>query len=136
MIRCFALICALVASQGGLPAAPAPPAPKVPPELARERLDSARKAYEGVWLRLRNVHNVSPETIYLWSRRWMEAQQALDGNKDAERATIQSHLDRMKELERSFATAVRAGQASQVDADAARYYRAEAAIWLSQVKGK
>lgn len=131
----LALLVALGLGTGILSAAPAPAAPKVPPQLAKARLDAARKAYESYWLRLRNLGNVAPEPVYVWSRRWMEAQQAT-GEKDAERAAVQAHLDRMKELEKIFGKVALVGQGTQADASATQYYRIEAEIWLSQAKGK
>lgn len=113
-----------------------PSAPKVPPALAKERLDTARKTYEGYWLRLRNRQSVGPETIYTWSLRWLRAQQALGAGKAGKPVALQAHLDRMKDLEKLWEAYARTGQGSQTDADAAQYFRIEAEIWLAQVKGK
>ncbi len=134
-----ALVLGLVLVPSGLSAAPEPPGPKVPAQPAKERVDAARKAFEGYWRMLRHGTGGTrgdPETIYVWSRRWMEAQQALSNDKAATRAAVHAHLDRMKELEKVFASLARAQQGTQADADAGRYYRAEAEVWLSQVKGK
>jgi len=126
----------LVMAPCGLSAAPAPPDPKVPAPLAKKRLDAARKTFEGYLRMFRNKGSPDPEKLYVWSRRLMEAEQALGDDKSTARAAVQAHLDRMKELERICADFARAQQGLQVDAEAARYYRIEAEIWLSQTKGK
>ena len=131
----LAILVGLALGRGGPPAVQAPAGQKVPPQLAKARLDAARQAYEGYWRRLRSDRGGDPEKCYSWSRRWMEAQQALGAGKAAEQAA-QAHLERMKELEKLLAALARTGQGTQADADAAQYYRVEAEIWLSQVKGK
>src|SRR5262245_36236919 len=97
------LVLALAVGPWGLSAAPAPAGPKVPPQLAKARRDAARKAYEMHWVRLRTDTSADPEKLYTWSRRWMEAEQALREEKATERAAVQAHLDRMKQLEEFFA---------------------------------
>ena len=114
----------------------APPAQKVPPALAKGRLDAARKTYEMLWIRHRNATAMDPEKLYVWSRRWMEAQQTLNTDKDKQMEAVQAHLDRMKKVEEFFMRLVKTGQGSSTDHTAAEYYRIEAEIWLAQAKDR
>src|SRR5262245_48360068 len=88
--------------------------PPGPAALARARLDAARRAYDG-YARFTYEQSGDPEKAYTWSRRWMEAQQALGGDRAARRAALQAHLDRMRNMERFLTEIARTGQGGQAD---------------------
>ncbi len=57
---------------GGLMSRPLTAAEALPP-LAEAKLKGARAAYEAA-LKAFHAGKCDPEKVYLWSRRWMEAQ--------------------------------------------------------------
>ena len=71
------------------------------------------------------------ESLYRWSNRWMQAEQAERGD-----AAIQSHLDRMQALcnrvTALYQTGASGGEATNFTA--ARYYVVEAREMLKQAK--
>jgi hypothetical protein len=110
---------------------------KIPPELAKARLDAARKTYELSLKVFRTIGGkVTAEELYLWSCRWRDAQSALTKNKEKQVASAQDHLGRMKHLETIVQTMVRAGLRHSSDASAVEYYRLQAEIELVQAKGR
>jgi hypothetical protein len=105
---------------------------------ARARLAAARKVYEGMLARAKVDPNTPPdfEKVYLWSRRWMEAQRDVEGKKEGKLAALQGHLDRMKKLE-AFVKGMYEGKlATPVEVAAQEFYRLEAERWLAQAGGK
>jgi hypothetical protein len=117
--------------------APGPADEAKPADLAKARADAARETYEGVV----NRHQVDPngpsfESIYLWSRRWMEAEQALATDKAGRLAALQGHVDRMKKWETIKTEEVKQRLAPKYEASQARFYRLEAESWLGEAKGK
>ena len=120
---------------GTAAAVAAPPDVKVSPELLRVRLDSAKEAYDLAEALYRQGKG-EPETIYRWSHRWLTAQQALAGTKAERTAAAEAHLDRMKRLEEVAKATVRVGMASPLDERAAKFYVAEAEVWLAQAKNE
>lgn len=108
---------------------------KVPPELAKARLDAARKTYEMKWRRIRGGGGGDPESLYAWSRRWRDAQVALEADKEGRLAAFRAHLNRMEQTAKLFAAHAKAGQGRQEDAEAAEYCRIQAAIDLARIKG-
>src|SRR5271156_3655733 len=82
------------------PPSSATPASRPAPELARARMDAARKAYQlfasdyrAGWLR-------SSELVYRWSRRWLESEQDLSARKEDHVAALEAHLQRMRDVAR------------------------------------
>ena len=113
----------------------APPDAKVSPELLRARLDAAQEAYE-LAEALYRQGNGEPEAVYRWSHRWLAAQQALTGTKAERAAATEAHLTRMKRLEEVAKAGVRVGTRSPLDQSAAKFYVAEAEVWLAQAKSE
>jgi len=107
-----------------------------PADLAKELAEAAQQAYEG-HLRRRAVEPAAPlESIYTWSRRWMEAAQTVDPSKKGRSTAIQAHLDRMKQLETKTAEQRKGGFAAAFEVAQARFYRIEAELWLAEARTK
>src|SRR5260370_1362353 len=63
-----------------------------PAALQKGLLEAARKAYEFDALRARNAEAVSPEEIYLWSRRGVEAEGCLAKTQEARGDSPRGHV--------------------------------------------
>jgi hypothetical protein len=107
-------------------------------ENAKARLEAARKTYRGMIERAKVDPNANadPERLYLWSRRWMEAERELATKAEEKVAAVEAHLDRMKTREAFVRKMIEKGFASPVDLAAQEFYRLEAEQWLAQLKGK
>lgn len=96
-------------------------------KLARSRLDAAAKVYPVVSAQYGNGMQTI-DSVYQWSERWFEADRAVNGNGSAS----QEHLKRMLALETLVKSRVQSGTASNADALAVTYYRAEAELWAAE----
>jgi hypothetical protein len=147
-----------------------PVAPAAQSRSDKDRVELARTAYESVFKETLNMLAASPrpedgdpnqrifsaaraEQLYLWSKRWMEAQRDLGrGQEGGEIAAIQAHLERMKDLEsgaliKAWVKVVQlptptddaiAASMEMIPAFRAsiKFYRAEAESWLSRAGGR
>lgn len=103
--------------------------------LKKGLLEAARKVYEFEAVRFRNREGSSSE-LYLWSRRWLEAQVDLSEAKGERIDAYRDHFERMKTLEKSTKAFAISGQGREADAVGARYFRIQAELWLEQAKVK
>ncbi len=100
-------------------------------QLAKEKkAEAARKTFELHW-----KDRLDVETIYSWSRRWLEAVRE-SGEQGSDRKAVEAHLDRMKKMEQLVQKHLASGGTSFVQLSAAEYYRLEAEIWFEQAKSK
>jgi hypothetical protein len=76
------------------------------------------------------------EFLYRWSRRWLEAELAVDKAKNKQLAAYVAHLDRMKGLETRRQNELDAGQAGKFEVAVAVFFRIEAEQWLSEAKAR
>jgi hypothetical protein len=108
-----------------------------PLDLAKARAAAAQETYEGQ-VRRHAVDASGPsfESIYVWSRRWLEAEQALATDKAGRLAALQAHLDRMNKWEATKTEQRKQGFVAAYEVPQARFYRLEAEIWLAEAKGK
>ncbi|OAI54525.1 hypothetical protein AYO44_14780 [Planctomycetaceae bacterium SCGC AG-212-F19] len=128
-------ITAVVILASGLLAAPElGPPPKPENQLAKTRLEAARKAYGLVWQNYQEGLWSSAEDIYRWSSRWMEAERALATQKAQHVAACEAHFDRMRRLEKLVRDNYRVRVTTITVVSAAEYYAVEAEVWLAQVK--
>ncbi len=99
----------------------------------KDRLAAARRTYESTMASYQNSEmKVDPERLYLWSRRWRDAQVSL-ADADPDRLTaLAAHRDRMKDVSKMTAVLVKAGRALAADEAAAEYYELEAALLLAK----
>jgi outer membrane protein TolC len=125
---------------GGLPTPALPAAAPTPSALAEARLKAAQSmakaaqtAYEATVKAFRAGRS-DAEKVYVWSRRWLEAQHQVADKKAARTAGLKAHRDRMKDLRQAALTRYRAGQAPFAEVAGADYYLAEAELWL--VRGR
>jgi outer membrane protein TolC len=120
---------------GGPPAFGAAKATPSRADLARAKLDAARHAYEAN-VRAYAAGQGDAEKVYLWSRRWMEAEREQAEKKGGREAALESHLKRMKDLREAAVKRYQAGQAPQADPLGAGFYVAEAELWLAQARDR
>src|SRR5262245_167529 len=100
-------------------------------KLARARLETARRTFEGFWS-AKEWRDV--EIPYRWSRRWLDAQCRVNDRREDQVAAFRQHLDRMRELEQLTRQAFRVRLVGIEFVHAAEYYVAEAAEWLAHAQ--
>lgn len=113
MRRTVALV-ALVSSLGVVAAARATLTAPTPSASAKARADAAQKAYVVAEAQLK-AGTGTVEAVYLWSKRWSDAQHA-----------PAKHLERMHDLETTVKARVTAGTLGAIETHAVAYYVAEA----------
>lgn len=114
-------LCVAVGLAGFVRSARSGPAPT---NWEKARTDAAQKAYALHRSQL-DAGMSKPESVYLWSVRWADAE-------GAKPAAVDQHLDRMKLLEAAIDKAAKAGTATSADVAAASWYRAEAEVWSAR----
>jgi len=95
--------------------------------------DAAKKAYEAFNAGHDVGTTLTPE-VYVWSRRWAEAERALAKTKKEESAALLGHWRRMGDLHAKIEALFRAG-ANGGERDRyfpAKYYLAEAELMLAE----
>jgi hypothetical protein len=106
-------------------------------EKARSRLDAAKAAYRSAREPpAEEARPVSIETIYEYSMCWRTAALALSGTKAERVAANEGHLTRMKEIERGMETAHQDARVGDRELFAARYYRAQAELFVAQANAR
>lgn len=112
------------------------PAGKEPP-LAKQRVDAARMTYEQLVIEppKQGAARANPEQTYVWSRRWMEAEQDAAADRPAALAAAEAHLARMRELAQRSETLFQAGQTSAGEVAAAKFYRLDAEWSAAKYRG-
>jgi hypothetical protein len=118
---------------------------QTPHELAKARLDLARRIY-----RLTEEQITAPPTapsaphrisntleqLTLWSRRWMEAERDLAQDKAGRGAALSAHIQRLKKQEKICEELLRDSTfgLTQLCLDDLRYHRLEAEYGLAKEK--
>lgn len=100
-------------------------------DLAATKRDTAKMTYEAS-LKALQVGRADAEPVYIWSRRWMEAQRDASAKKADRIAALEAHRDRMKALRKMTEQRYKAGQGSHADVLGVDFYIAEAELWLSE----
>ena len=113
-------LCALVTAFGLAHAYTPPAASATPTPAMKAKVDSASKAHALAETQLKSGMG-SVEAVYLWSRRWADAQRAT-----GVASASTDHVKRMQSLEAVVKTRVAAGPLGAIDGYAAAYYVAEA----------
>lgn len=128
------LVCGTGAGLAGRLGAAGPKPPAYDQAALKKALvEEARKTYEMDYRRLEAAAGgITPEDLYRWSRRWLEAQLDLTGIKEERVAALRDHLKRMQELEKKTAALAQTGQGSTADASAGKFYRLQAELWLAR----
>jgi hypothetical protein len=125
-----------VAALSGSVLAKQQPDGSTPATLAEARLEAARRAYKEAMDLYREGRTRDVDRVYLWSKRWLEAQRALSNKKADQRAALDAHFKRMRQLEELIKGRYRAGVAATIELPAVQFYRLEAEIWLSENDAK
>jgi HlyD family secretion protein len=108
--------------------------------LARAR--AAEKAYRDEFAGLTQTRRMGntlvpvtrgPEDVYLWSVRWLKAQQQLSPKPEDQAAALQEHLKRMTELKETVNKLSR-DLLPRFKEDEVEVYRLEAELWLAKAK--
>jgi outer membrane protein TolC len=133
-VKAMVVLLAVILS-GATPSGRSPAAGKAPTDSLQAQLDAAREAYRLAQVYYRDGRG-DVETVYRWSRRWLEAEQAGGGGKDQNLAALKGHLERMKELQKQAEARWRTGLVTSLDTTATKFYLAEAEDWLAQAKEK
>src|SRR5262245_6097653 len=70
------------------------------PSLAEARVKAAKRGYDALFEPAKNGSGVwpSPEVVYLWSRRWLEAELDVADKPTSQRTAYREHRDRMNEI--------------------------------------
>jgi hypothetical protein len=103
--------------------------------LMKKKVEAAGRTYDVKWKNFREgFRGVGGETLYWWSRRWLEAERELSDKKADQVAACKAHVERMKEHERIIKDLHRVKAATIDELNAAEFYRLEAEIWLAQAK--
>jgi outer membrane protein TolC len=129
------LIVGFLLAGGSSPCGAAPVSPQVSRKLYRARLEAAQQTFKVALADLR-VAKVDCEKVYLWSKRWLEAEQALSTTK-AERVTAcQAHLKRMEDLRKVVMALYKVGKVAQSEVVGLEFYVAEGRVWEAEAMGK
>lgn len=109
----------------------------VDPAMYREMEETAAKTYEAT----KASYDMGTEimaNLYVWSRRWLDAERALTKTDAEELAALRAHRERMKKLMMKvralYATGSKGGEAERFFAS--KYYLAEADTWLAAAKNR
>jgi hypothetical protein len=135
----------LTAEAADPPVAPAAAAAPDLSELAKARAEAAGKACDAV-AQAYVQGKGDEEDVYRWSLRCLEADRKRADGKAARVAAAEAHLERMKDLEKaaSFRIINKANDREDlrpflpVNAGpaVARYFRAEAEVWVAEAKAE
>lgn len=102
-------------------------------ETRRAKGEAARLVYEAMVKELHEGRGqVNADRLYLWSRRWMEAQRDVSPKKADQVAALEAHRDRMKDLRKTTEQRYKAGQGSHAEVLSVDFYIAEAELWLTE----
>jgi len=106
-------------------------------ELAKERRDAARDAYQFQWDEFQPYELVKGdgENVYRWSLRWMQAERDLATTQAEHVAALRAHFERMKKLEAEVHAYARGTIPFQQMA-ATKFFRAEAETWLTEAMAR
>lgn len=122
-------------------------ASRTPQELAKARLDLARRVYRltagqvtAPPTSLDATHSMSDtlEQVALWSRRWMKAERDLARDKAGRSAALSAYIQRLKEHEKVCEELIRGGSVglTQLSLESFRYHRLEAEYKLAKEKAE
>jgi len=115
----------------------------VPKALLKAKLEAAQEAYKGAWQNSGEVKRSgdiillvgTPEGAYIWSVRWLNAQLEMTDKQDDRISAMEEHINRMKDVKKRVDN-MTPGLIPAMNAEAAKWYLAEAEIWLAKEKAK
>jgi hypothetical protein len=100
-------------------------------------LAAAKKTYESMYEAAYGIEaSVDMETLYLWSRHWLDAELAVASSAKEKLAAYTAHLDRLKPHRDFMAERLRLGvrNITTNKLNAVEYYVAEAEMWVQKAK--
>jgi hypothetical protein len=100
-------------------------------KLLQTQLEAARNTFDALWSN-EGINN--GETLYLWSRRWLEVERQVQDKKQDQAAAVKTHLDRMKQLQRRTNKLFQEKLMTREQISAADYFVAEAEMWVLQAR--
>ena len=103
-------------------------------KLNQTRVEAAKTAHALAIQSYKAGNELKPEEAYIWSVRWLKAQQDLDGKEADRLVALKDHFQRMKDLGKLVEAMVKAKERAPRDAAAAQYYVAEAELWFVQAQ--
>lgn len=113
-----------------------PPVPSTATEaersLQKTMLKEASKAFEQSVQQYKTSGGFCVEEIYRWSCRWLEAEWDLANDAAGRSAALKAHLERMADLAKNAEASAKVGVGRDVDAASARYFRAQAELWVTR----
>ena len=130
---CLAVVLGVLPAAARADAEPDPAAELA--RLARQRRDAARRTYEVTWANYRDGR-APGDTLYRWSKRWLDAERRLSDRPADHVAACRAHWERMRDLERLVERVRRSRQATHDEVSGAEFYRVEAEIWLLEAQAR
>jgi hypothetical protein len=129
-----ALVLALLFAANAM-APSAPPEGKAAPpwELARNKVDAARRTCLAVAQEYLEG-KATVEQVHQWSQRWMRADQQANNKKAEQLEALKGHVSRMQELEKKAQDRLQNRRGLASDVPAAEYHRLEAELDLSRAR--
>lgn len=112
------------------------PPPKVSAELAKAKVEAAKRTYDYSVRDNKEGRFLSVEMVYRWSRRWLEAEREYNNKPAARVAAYRDHLERMRDLEKITRERFRARFIQIEEVTATEFYKVEAQIWLAEAEPK
>ncbi len=101
------------------------------------RVQAAQKVYEGILKRRQGDPQFeASEPVYQWSRRWMEAKQAVNDTKQNRLQAVKDHLERMKQLKATIEQGIKGGFLPTYEVEAGKFYQLEAEQLLRDAERK
>lgn len=115
--------------------APAPAPRKPPKELLEKRLDEVKIVWDMKMQRLQ-FRKGQPSDLFGWSERCLEAELALQDEKEGRMKALKAHVDRLRALERIARFNADRGLSDVIESHAATYERTNAEIRYFEATGK
>src|SRR5262249_31123767 len=116
--------------------------PGDPQALLKARLEVARKGYAEALQRYQQADRRdasillkgSAEQICIWSQRWLQAQRGLGSTKEHQIAALESHRERLQDLQQRVKTMYQSGLVSLLEVTTVEFHRVEGELWLAREK--
>jgi len=104
-------------------------------ELKKAKVQTAREALQALDDQLKAGRVAPFDNVFaIWTKRRLDAELALSGNKADRLGAYEKYLKYLKELESFVNEQYKAGACSIVNLKEAQYRRLEAELWLAEAK--
>ena len=102
-------------------------------DLAKAKLEAAKKAYEKILENEKLVTGVLPNSHYTWSKHWLEAELDLAKTRAERVKAYSGHLDRLNAMIKNYKAELQIAGKATLPPEI-EYYRLEAELWLAKAK--